>query len=706
MSTVLSNKTITLEESSSLQLAPKKVLKNTYASVLNALNADKKIVLVTADAQKGKTALLHTISRDVASSNRIISISGKDLPALDPSKTDVSHAELNSMKSFIIESTDLNDKLIVTLDDANYLPINFLSALISHANSTATSNHNFQLLLTGPANFKDQLLSINELDNDDLTHCPMHGMNNKEILEYIKTKTYKISSNIKNIKFEAEALQALCEFAQTDKKLLSVVLEWCAALTKKDQLDHVAVDDVHRAANFAQQFSKDKNLRLTNSYPPSHEVYKYINDLQSNHKTVKNSESSKSNKKKQTHKVKNPITTSKIETVLNKNKPPSTTNKNHTVEQEFKKDLKAEKIPVIEDEVMPPQWIPIAKKRASDKKPLTALAGLLATLVIAFVFFIATRIGTDPVVDDSISPQIADNEKHLSPTMEQPKTIIENTQITPPKETVIQKPKVAPLVIGSLDQSLLSEKPNSTEPQKQGIETDKTDSEINKLLNLAEQQFINKKLSTPAGDNALETYKKVLSSQPNNTAALYGITKVHDKYFSWANYYTKRNDFDRAKRFYQKALEINPSNSAALEGLQNIEGQQISPAQLDATLSNTIEPDKNNVSSEEIQALLQAADTKMLQIIEGINNNKRNYKAYQEAHAAYQNILRQQPQNQQAKQGLSSLLNYYVDWAELQIQSRNYNIALFLYGQALSIDPNNEQLSQRIEQVREIKSSL
>ncbi len=706
MSTVLPNQADPLEDTSSLQLVPKKVLKNTYASVLAALNASKKIILITADAQNGKTALLHTISKDIASSNRIISVCGKDLPSLDPSKTTVNNPELNSIKDFIIKSTDLKDKLIVILDDADYLPINFLSALISHVNTSATDHPSFQLLLTGPANFKDQLLTIDTLNDSDLTHCPINDLGDKEVLDYIKTKTYKISSNIKNLKFKPESLHALCEFSQTDKQILDVLLEWCAALTKKDQLSTITEDTINRAANFAQQFSKDKNLRLASSYPPSHEVYKYINDLQSNNKPVKNSTSSDSNKKKQTRETKTSTTTSKIETVIDKNKSPRTSNKSSTTTKENPSNQESKKVTVTEDEIMQLQWTAAAaKKTSADKKPLTALVGLLAILVLAFVFFITYRIGTDPVVDDSISRQIADNKTRELPVIEEVKTNVDTVSTNTHIENTVQKPKVAPLVLGDLDKSLLSEKSVSAETQKQKALKVKPDVEINKLLNLAEQQLLNKKLSTPVGDNAFETYKKILASQPNNKAALNGIAKVRDKYLNWANYYSKRNDFDRAKYFYRKALEINPNNSIALKSIQNIERQQLSgvKSKLKPLYKNDFQ---NNVSSKEIQTLLLAADEKMSQIIEGINTNKRNYKIYQEAHVAYQSILRQQPQNQQAKHGLSSLMNYYVDWAEQQIQSRNYNIALFLYGQALSIDPNNKQLSQRIEQVREIKNSL
>jgi len=129
MSTVIPNDAAEIEENSSGQPAPKKILKSTYELVLAALNANKKLILITGDTKKGKTALIHTISKDIATTKRIISLSGKDLPSIDKSKSNIGSLELNNMKDFILESTDLDDTLVITLDDANHLPISFISDL-------------------------------------------------------------------------------------------------------------------------------------------------------------------------------------------------------------------------------------------------------------------------------------------------------------------------------------------------------------------------------------------------------------------------------------------------------------------------------------------------------------------------------------------------------------------------------------------------
>ncbi len=90
----------------------------------------------------------------------------------------------------------------------------------------------------------------------------------------------------------------------------------------------------------------------------------------------------------------------------------------------------------------------------------------------------------------------------------------------------------------------------------------------------------------------------------------------------------------------------------------------------------------------------------MQKIEASIVSNQRDYKIYQDAQLTYQNILRVYPKTEAAKTGLIKIKNYYLDWAELEFQNQNYNTALFLYEQAQSIQPNNNDIKRRIEKIR------
>ena len=377
---------------------------------------------------------------------------------------------------------------------------------------------------------------------------------------------------------------------------------------------------------------------------------------------------------------------------------------------------------------MPTQWTPISKNSNDRKKPFSAFAGLLTTLVLGFVIFIAYKITDNPTIDDSSTTQISAQETEENITIEEQlaeesSSVLINEQVQETSESVkeelatssiqiepevvsinkdtvemsvIYTPKVAPLVLGEIDETILSQ---------DAIELDNSE-KIENLLALAKRQFQIKRLTTPAGDNAFETYQKILKIQSDNQQAVAGIKEVHDKYINWADYYLKRNDIERAKQFYNRALIVDPNDKVARINLEKIKDKQSAASNPDISVATINTLQDVPLPSKEIQNLLLSADEKLLQIQQGINSNQRNYKDFQDAQIIYQKVLSSLPDNLRAKQGLSTLKELFVDWAELQIQNRNYNIALFLYGQALSIEPDNIQLSQRIKQIRDLKKSL
>ena len=679
MSTVIPTSTIDSDESANQRVAPKKVLKKTYEKVQKAATDNKELILITGGTSKGKTALIHTICKDIYAKNRVISLTGKDIP---DSNDEEKPSDLNSVLDFILASTDLNEKIIVTIDDAHLFPIQFLNTLLSHNEKDNREKQNLQILLTGPEQFKDQLLSIESVNADALVYCTIESESESEILSYTINKTYKISSDIKNLSFSSDALTKISSFIQTNKKTLDVILEWCSALTKKDQLSEISSETISRACEFAQQFAKDRNVAIENAYPPTHEVYKFINTSQSSKSLDHtNTEPKTLSANKETTKV--PTSTDEEDS------------SQETLIDQIQNDDK-----VLTKDALQAKWV---SKNTNTKNQFmfSPFALVIPVLLISFVTFIAYQINKEPSSNiertetNVVTTSKTDNTNNEFVGNNEPayekneKYLTEKIDI---KVGGIKKPYIAPLILGEVKDSILAKK---ISPQI----TDNDDSEILNLLTLANQQLNNKQLTTPEGANALETYKKVLAKQPGNKSALEGINNVHDRYMSWAFHYEKQNDMDRAIRFYNKALSIDPNNVIARTNLNKI--QRIE------RINNTTGPaNVDAINTKEVQNLLRSADLKMLQIEKDVNLNDRDYKLFQETQVAYQAVLRYQPNNAQAKDSLSSLAKHYEVWADQQAENKNYNIAIFLYGQALNLQPNNAQLSKRIEQVRQLKNAL
>ena len=92
------------------------------------------------------------------------------------------------------------------------------------------------------------------------------------------------------------------------------------------------------------------------------------------------------------------------------------------------------------------------------------------------------------------------------------------------------------------------------------------------LLDLAESQISARRLSTPAGNNALQTYREVMRLEPENEGAKQGIEKIKRQYSVWAQAARNRGDWESAKSYVRRAVAIDPNHSAALmETLRELE---------------------------------------------------------------------------------------------------------------------------------------
>jgi hypothetical protein len=87
---------------------------------------------------------------------------------------------------------------------------------------------------------------------------------------------------------------------------------------------------------------------------------------------------------------------------------------------------------------------------------------------------------------------------------------------------------------------------------------------IANLLKVAESQLADKKYTTPAGDNAFETYKKIFVIDSNNIEAKNGIENITDIYIGLSEISANKGEIDRAKLFLARAKSVDKSSEAIL----------------------------------------------------------------------------------------------------------------------------------------------
>ena len=96
--------------------------------------------------------------------------------------------------------------------------------------------------------------------------------------------------------------------------------------------------------------------------------------------------------------------------------------------------------------------------------------------------------------------------------------------------------------------------------------------EVVELLRKAQRQIDDDHLTTPPGDNALDSYRAVLTKAPGNGEALAGIDRIAAIYVQWAKIAEGKGSATRARRYIEKALLAKPDDPALLAELRRLEG--------------------------------------------------------------------------------------------------------------------------------------
>ena len=172
------------------------------------------------------------------------------------------------------------------------------------------------------------------------------------------------------------------------------------------------------------------------------------------------------------------------------------------------------------------------------------------------------------------------------------------------------------------------------------------------------------------------------------------IQDLHDKYVSWSVYYLRKNEFKRAKYFIQKARVINPDDLVSQELAHSI-----SQHQNIATLQPHINQDALD--------LMQSSQNSNVSVVDLLNNAELQLQnknlttpPFNNAFHTYQTVLKTEPDNADAIEGISIIKNKYIYWADHDLKKNNYRRAMIFYKKALAIDPTDAQLVERLEALK------
>jgi tetratricopeptide (TPR) repeat protein len=244
---------------------------------------------------------------------------------------------------------------------------------------------------------------------------------------------------------------------------------------------------------------------------------------------------------------------------------------------------------------------------------------------------------------------------------------------------------------------------------------------VESLLAKAKTQIASRRFTTPADDNAYETYQQLLEKAPLKAQLI--LDNIVAWYFDKGKEYVKNGKLIRSRnrgnayKMYKKMREIAPQHQKT----QNLQHDII--LALDKQALNQIEKDKskrfygNNIyviyqgmlavasTHEKTQRLLETLVYRLLATAEK-QMNKKDYTTPKNDNATdtYRKILEISPENIEAKNGIKKIVKEYYQLANTNKRIGQYTSSMSWIKRGLYVDPDNPDLAQLKQEVEALLS--
>ena len=221
----------------------------------------------------------------------------------------------------------------------------------------------------------------------------------------------------------------------------------------------------------------------------------------------------------------------------------------------------------------------------------------------------------------------------------------------------------------SVQEEFPAEQPEITEPEpiteqvdegQQDVQADQSalTSKIDELLAGAEKNLNELRLTTPAGNNALEKFREVQALDPGNTDALNGIDRIVDEYIQLMDRAIDNKNLPSAHNYFNKGYRVNPEHSGLVSARQRLDA---------ATEKNRLQqsqPVKESTSPEQ-----KIPEPKIEEDASLVPESER-----EEIRKAHESIL-QEPKNTKARRELRKVAKQVESKIKEAIKQKDFDLA-------------------------------
>ncbi len=570
--------------------------------VLEQVRNGTDVILVTSAKHNSDPISLENYFSDNNDEIRTICLDNQSFEQL-PNEQSI---DLSMISAVVYESIHLDTHFAIIVDNADEIPIQALNELIKLALGINTSKNNVNFIFSGGPGLLGVVEKISDITRLSLAHCSVDIITDDDIQEFIDLKQNNLSDEQK-LNFNKFVLKKITTLANGSLHTASVILEWIrlySQYTNKVKITVGFLDELLATLD---------DTSLLFSYPPHDFEFttdKQVGELEPNNENIEfvKSESligedKHSSSETNTVYIENNLnddlkgaTTANVyEKVMHEsddtksdelkeeidlqNEDNNISSADEKQEEKIEIEIEAVAVPIEPTEVIDkisatnneleyndtyhidalnnindpllsvdPDLPPIQDHQANPKTahpPKGNQINKLFSYVLIILLFVAVGYyaWSNKLVDQSLLDSIIPHE--LLNSYQSPKNDSHN--------------------ITAADQEQTMQTQAALEPQKNTLASD-----IEWLLSHAHQQIDDKKLTTPVGDNAFETFQFILELQPSNKEAIAGINKIKNRYALWAKLDIKDGNIKRAKYFLTLALDIDPHDRELKQTLSGI----------------------------------------------------------------------------------------------------------------------------------------
>ena len=199
---------------------------------------------------------------------------------------------------------------------------------------------------------------------------------------------------------------------------------------------------------------------------------------------------------------------------------------------------------------------------------------------------------------------------------------------------------------------------------------------LGELLARAKLQLEAEKLTVPLGDNAYETYTRILEIDQKNTQASRGLHDIANRFLDAALSMRRDGDMQAAIAYAEKGLRVEPDHSELLSLI----------GEINSYLEN------RDQKQAELKRLLTKANSLL-------KAGKHYRPAGDNALETYKKVLQLDAENTRARKGIRRIVGHCETQARSEMQRGNLQQSLSIVNEGLKIRPNDTGLVSLQKQV-------